>query len=156
MITGSKINLESDENISQLIYQNLKENVLDGEYATKQIYDEILEAIDELASGTGQYTIADNVHYRQDSLYLKLDFKSIFPILESYYRSRGKTLKSDCKTFIKMITKSKYVEGKAGDYYKSVRLGEKTRKVYFIKKEALKGLDMPNLITVEDIDWEEI
>ena len=155
-IAGYTSDLESDENISQLIYQNLKENVLDGEYSTKQIYDEVLEAIDELASGDGQYNIIENVHYKQDSLYIKLDFKAIFPILESYYRSRGKQLKTDCKTFIKMITKSKYVNGESKDYYKSVRFDEKVKKVYFINKEALKNLDMPNLIPTNEIDWEEV
>lgn len=153
---ANKSDLEDDFEASKLIYQNLKDNVLDGEFATKQIYDEVLEAIDELASGTSQYSIAEDLHYKQDSLYLKLDFKTIFPVLESYYKSRGKTLKIDCKTFIKMLTKSKYVEGTNKDYYKSVRLGEKIRKVYFIKKENLSNLDMqtlnPSLDDFEDLD----
>lgn len=153
---ADKSRFKSDLEASRLIYQNLKENVLDGEYATKQIYDEVLEAIDELASGTNQYAIAEDVHFKQDSLYLKLDFKTIFPILESYYRNRGKILKVDCKTFIKMITKTKYVEGESKDYYKSVRLGEKVRKIYFIKKEAIQHLDMPTLIPTEEIEWEQI
>lgn len=151
-----KSDLESDFEASNAIYQNLKENVLDGEYATKQIYDEVLEAIDELASGEGQYTIAENINYKQDSLYLKFDFKSIFPILESYYRSRGKNLKIDCKDFIKMITKSKYVKGSSSDYYKSVRFDKKVKKVYFIEKDALKNLDMQNLIPPTEIEWEEL
>ncbi|MGL5380107.1 MAG: hypothetical protein ACRDBA_09320, partial [Clostridium sp.] len=152
----NKSHFEDDFTVADIIYQNLKENVLDGEYATKQIYDEVLEAIDEVASGSGQYVIAEDLHFKQDSLYLKLDFKSIFPILESYYKSRGKTLKIDCKTFIKMITKSKYIEGTNKDYYKSVRIGEKIKKVYFIKKEALSGLDMPNLIPTDIVEWDEV
>ena len=148
--------LENDYSVSRLIYQNLQENVLDGEFATKQIYDEVLEAIDELASGTHQYAISEDCHFKQDSLYLKLDFKNIFPVLESYYRSRGKTLKIDCKTFIKMITKTKYVQGTNKDYYKSVRLGEKVRKVYFITKDAIKHLDMPTLNPNNEVDWDKV
>ena len=146
---------KSDKYVSELIYQNLKENVLDGEYATKQIYDEILEAIDELASGTSQYAIAEDIHYKQDSLYLKLDIKAIYPILESYYRSRAKTLKLDCKTFVKMLTKSKYVQGDSKEYYKVVNLNGKSRRCYFVLKERLKDLDMPTLIP-PPIDWEEV
>ncbi len=146
---------KSDKYVSELIYQNLKENVLDGEYATKQIYDEILEAIDELASGTSQYVIAEDTHYKQDSLYLKLDIKSIYPVLEGYYRSRGKALKLDCKTFIKMLTKSKYVEGDSKQYYKVVNLSGKSKRCYFILKEKLSNLDMPNLIP-PPIEWEEV
>ena len=154
---ASKSNFKSDYEVSELIYQNLKENVLDGEYATKQIYDEILESIDELASGTGQYVIAENTHYKQDSLYLKLDIKSIYPILESYYRSRGKTLKLDCKTFVKMLTKSKYVEGDSKQYYKVVNLNGKSKRCYFILKDKLKDLDMPVLIPPPiECEWEDI
>ena len=150
----NKSDFKSDDYVSGLIYQNLKENVLDGEYATKQIYDEILEAIDELASGTSQYVIAEDTHYKQDSIHLKLDIKSIYPILESYYRSRGKNLKLDCKTFIKMLTKSKYVEGESKDYYKVVNLKGKSKRCYFVSKEKLSGLDMPNLIP--QVEWEEV
>lgn len=149
-IGGNEVDLESDLEVSRLIYQNLKENVLDGEFATKQIYDEILEAIDELASGTNQYAISEDLHFKQDSIYLKLDFKTIFPILEGYYRSRGKKLPIDCKTFVKMITKSKYVEGNSREYNRAVNLNGKTRRCYFIKKEALSKLDMPNLIPLEE------
>ena len=150
----NKSDFKSDDYVSGLIYQNLKENVLDGEYATKQIYDEILEAIDELASGNGQYVIAEDTHFKQDSLYLKLDIKAIYPVLESYYRSRGKNLKLDCKTFIKMLTKSKYVEGESKDYYKVVNLKGKSKRCYFVSKEKLSGLDMPNLIP--QVEWEEV
>ena len=146
---------KSDKYVSELIYQNLKENVLDGEYATKQIYDEILEAIDELASGTSQYAIAEDIHYKQDSLYLKLDIKAIYPILESYYRNRAKTLKIDYKNFTKMLTKSKYIQGDSKEYYKVVNLNGKSRRCYFILKEKLKDLDMPTLIP-PPIDWEEV
>ena len=150
----NKNDFKSDDYVSGLIYQNLKENVLDGEYATKQIYDEILEAIDELASGNGQYVIAEDTHFKQDSLYLKLDIKAIYPVLESYYRSRGKNLKLDCKTFIKMLTKSKYVEGESKDYYKVVNLKGKSKRCYFVSKEKLSELDMPNLIP--QVEWEEV
>ena len=150
--------LESNENISRLIYQNLKENVLDGEYATKQIYDEILEAIDDLASGVGQYTIVEGTHYKQDSLHLKFDFKAIYPVLESYYKSRGKVLKLDLKTFTGMITKSKYVEGENKDYYKVVKLDGKSRRCYFLSKEKLKGLEMQTLVPNNEVEmeWEDI
>lgn len=150
--------LESNENISRLIYQNLKENVLDGEYATKQIYDEVLEAIDDLASGIGQYTIVEGTHYKQDSLYLKFDFKAIYPVLESYYKSRGKVLKLDLKTFTGMITKSKYVEGENKDYYKVVKLDGKSRRCYFLSKEKLKGLEMQTLVPNNEVEmeWEDI
>ena len=155
-ICGDKINFKPLEEIARLIYQNLKENVLDGEYATKQIYDEVLEAIDDLASGIGQYTIVEGVHYKQDSLYLKFDFKSIYPVLESYYKSRGKILKLDLKTFTGMITKSKYIEGESKDYYKVVKLDGKSRRCYFLSKEKLKGLDMQTLVPNNEIEWEEI
>lgn len=152
---ANESDLESDKSASELIYQNLRENVLDGEYATKQIYDEILEAIDELASGANQYSIAEDYNYKQDNIYIKLDLKTIFPILESYYRSRGKQLSIGYKAFTKMLTKSKYVEGKSNDYYKTVNLQGKNKKCYFIKKEKLKHLDMPNLIPL-NTEWEEI
>lgn len=159
-IGGNTDGIEDEEIVSKLIYQNLKENVLDGEYATKQIYDEILEAIDDLASGIGQYAIVEGVHYKQDSLYLKFDFKAIYPVLESYYKSRGKILKLDLKTFTGMITKSKYIEGENKDYYKVVKLDGKSRRCYFLSKEKLKGLDMQTLVPSNEIEseteWEEI
>lgn len=152
-ISSDKNGLESDKIISDIIYQNLKENVLDGEYASKQIYDEILEAIDELASGLHQYSISDGIHYKQDRTYLKLDIKGIYPMLESYYRSRGKTVKIDSKTFIKMLTKSKYVTGTSKEYYKVVNLDGKSKRCYFLEKEKMSNLEMPNLIpTLDNFD----
>lgn len=153
-IGGSEIDLEGDKQVAQLIYQNLKENVLDGEFSTKQIYDEVLEAIDELAASAGPYGIAEDYHYKVDGLNIKLDIKAIYPLLESYYRSRGKNLKIDCKSFIKMLTKSKYVKGDNKEYYKVVKLNGKAKRCYFLNKEALANLDMP--ILNPSLDWEEI
>lgn len=153
-IGGREVDLESDLEVSRLIYQNLKENVLDGEFATKQIYDEILEAIDELAGNGGIYSISEDFHYKIDSQFIKLDIKAIYPLLESYYKSRGKVLKIDCKTFIKMLTKSKYVTGDSKDYYKVVKLNGKSKRCYFLDKEKLINLDMP--IFNPPVEWEEI
>ncbi|WP_250674422.1 CHC2 zinc finger domain-containing protein (plasmid) [Paraclostridium ghonii] len=151
-IGGNEINLESSEQVGKLIYQNLKENVLDGEFATKQVYDEILEAIDDLAGSKNG--IEEDYHYKTDRTFIKLDIKAIYPILESYYRSRGKQLKIDCKSFIKMLTKSKYVSGDNKEYYKVVKLNGKAKRCYFLNKEALTNLDMP--ILNPNIEWEEI
>ena len=153
-IGGNEVDLENDLEVSRLIYQNLKDNVLDGEFATKQIYDEILEAIDELAGSCSHYGISEDYHYKTDSQFIKLDIKAIFPLLEGYYRSRGKVLKIDCKTFIKMLTKSKYIKGDSKDYYKVVKLNGKAKRCYFLSKEALSNLDMP--IFNPPIEWEEI
>lgn len=139
-------NLRPTREVSELIYQNLNENVIDGEYATKQVYDEILESIDELASGSSQFTIAEDLHFTQDAESIKLDFKSIFPILEAYYKFRGQKLSVDRKTFVKMLTKSKYVEGKSTDYCRATRINGKVKKCYILKKENLISLDMPNLV----------
>lgn len=151
---GCEVDLENDLEVSRLIYQNLKENVLDGEFSTKQIYDEILEAIDELAGNGGIYSISEDFHYKIDSQFIKLDIKAIYPLLESYYKSRGKVLKIDCKTFIKMLTKSKYVTGDSKDYYKVVKLNGKSKRCYFLDKEKLINLDMP--IFNPPVEWEEI
>ena len=53
-----------------------------------------------------------------------------------------------------MLTKSKYVEGESKDYYKVVNLKGKSKRCYFVSKEKLSGLDMPNLIP--QVEWEEV
>ena len=74
--------------------------------------------------------IIENVHYKIiDERYL-INFKSIWPILETYFKDEYDELMSR-KDFIKMLIKSKYICGETSKhYYKTIRLSGEACKVY--------------------------
>lgn len=74
--------------------------------------------------------IYENVHYKiVDEKHL-INFKSIWPILETYFKDEYDELMSR-KDFIKMLIKSKYICGETSKhYYKTIRLSGEACKVY--------------------------
>lgn len=81
--------------------------------------------------------ILENTHYRVVYGKYFIDFISIWPMLEEYFKHYDKGL-IDRKLFIKKLIRSKYICGSSSkEYYKVTRLAGETRKAYVCNLEDL-------------------
>lgn len=157
----------SEKEAIELISNNLNENVLDKEVAGgKTEYETILELIDSL-------DIIEQCDYKytRDKQYIQIDITGIWDRLTKYIKDYNVNINLlNKETFIKMLTKSKYIAGEnSKDYYMPVTLKKansydvvkgkytenRSARVYKLKLEELQNLYMPNLAPKVE-EFEEI
>ncbi len=162
--SNNRLNIPLDMiKVAEIIEDNIKENVCNGGDTTKADYSSILEKIDLLAglSNPADETMKINMGYefsftRDDCI--NLDLTAIWPKLIKYnhmYSDDGLMNKNE---FIKKLKSSSLVFGQTSkDYYKTIKLNNKSKKCYKLKLEELRKLDMPNLAPMkEDFGFEEV
>lgn len=157
----------SEKEAIELISNNLNENVLDKEVAGgKAEYETILELIDSL-----DIIKQCDYKYTRDKQYIQIDITGIWDRLTKYIKDYNVNINLlNKETFIKMLTKSKYIAGEnSKDYYKSVTLKKansydvvkgkytenRSARVFELKLEELQNLYMPNLAPKVE-EFEEI
>ena len=155
-----KVNISeyvSLKEVIDLVKNNLHENVLDKEVAGgKAEYEVILELMDKI-----ELIEQCDYKYTRDKQYIQIDITGIWDRISKYIKDYNVDIKLLNKdTFIKMLTKSKYVAGEnSKDYYMGISLKKhnsfdvvkgkytenRSAKVYKLKIEELQNLYMPNL-----------
>lgn len=151
--------------VADIIEENIKENVCGGGDTTKSDYAGILEMIDQLA---GLTNVADEtMKIRMGYEYsltrdacINLDITAIWPKLIKYNGIYDKSDLMGKNEFIKKLKSSSFVSGETSkDYYKTIKLNNKSRKCYKLKLEELCKLDMPNLAPKNEpieVEFEEL
>lgn len=155
----------------ELIKDNIHENVLDKEVSGgKAEYEVILELMDKV-----NLVEQCDYKYTRDKQYIQIDITGIWDRISKYIKDFNVDIKLLNKdTFIKMLTKSRYVAGEnSKDYYTPIKLKkvdsydfvsgkytkDRSAKVYKLKLDELQNLYMPNLAPkiemFEEIEVEE-
>lgn len=164
------------EEAAEMIVENLKCNVLEeNESGSKSEYEKILEDINHLVCNEDRtIRLEEGVHYKilSNNDTIAFDFKTIYDKLNKYYKlykSDGEHL-LDYKTFTKMISKSAYVvDSDPKKHYKAVKrkvLVEddkgfasyvmKNKKMFILRVDKVKKLDMDNIFPDESDEFVEI
>ena len=144
--------------VAQVIYENIVENVTGGSESATADYIKVLEKIDMMVQDG---TLKEGWHYvfDQENDVIKIDIKRSYLEMLSY--CKDKNIKMDIMSeseFIKKIKNSDFIAGNtSNEYYKPQRLyvaynKKALKRVYLLKMSVCKKYEFMGLSNQVDID----
>ena len=147
--------------IAQIIYENIVENVTSGSESTTADYIKVLEIMDMMIQ---EGVLKRDWHYvfDTDNDVIKLDIKRSYIEMLAYVRDKNIKLPTmECSEFVKKIKNSDFIAGTSSkEYYKSHRLfvNYKTKalqRVYLLKMNTCRNYDFMGLSNQVEIEPSE-